>query len=359
MGRKLLSIASALLWLVSPAFAQEKGGEDETGAYEVVANWPLPWSPAGYVWGSQPAVFAQSPDRIFIGVRGEIKAPSPAPRGFNGSWGSTGQRATEPPSETRNCLVVVDRAGHVIESWTQWDKLFEGGGSPHKIRISPYDPDKHVWVVNDGKHVIHKFTNDGKQLVMTIGEPGVPGDDATHFGSPQDLAFLPDGSILVADGLRNARIAKFDKNGKFVSSFGTRGNGPGQLSGVHGIAVGKDGRIYVADRSNRRVQIFDESGKTLDIWPNLRQANDIFLSEDGTVWVVDGTNARLLQFDKNGKRLYFWGAYGMQPGQFWEPHQISIDSEGNLYIADSFGGRTQKYVPSKSGDRARLLAPGK
>jgi len=356
---RILGCAAGLLVFPALAFSQDKGGEDETGAYEVVANWPQPWSPAGYVWGSQPAVFAQSPDRVFIGVRGEIKAPNPAPRGFNGSWGSTGQRATEPPSETRNCLIVVNRDGHVIESWTQWDKLFEGGGSPHKIRISPYDPDKHVWVVNDGKHVIYKFTNDGKQLVMTIGEAGVPGDDATHFGSPQDLAFLPDGSILVADGLRNARIAKFDKNGKFVSSFGTRGNAPGQLSGVHGIAVGKDGRIFVADRSNRRIQIFDESGKSLDIWPNLRQPNDIFLSDDGHVWVVDGTNARLLQFDKNGKRLYFWGTYGMQPGQFWEPHQISIDSEGNLYIADSFGGRTQKYAPSKGGDRTKLLVQAK
>jgi hypothetical protein len=353
--RVLMALMIAVL-VASPASGQDKGGEDETGPYDVVANWPQPWSPAGYVWGSQPAVFAQSPDRIFIGMRGEIKAPNPAPRGFNGSWGSTGQRATDATAEIRNCLIVVDRSGTMIEAWTQWDKLFEGGGGPHKIRISPYDPQKHVWVVNDGKHVIHKFTNDGKQLVMTIGEAGVPGDDATHFGSPQDLGFLPDGSILVADGLRNARIAKFDKDGKFVSSFGTRGSAPGQLSGVHGIAVAKDGRIFVADRTNRRVQIFDQSGKSLDIWPNLRQVNDIVLADDGTVWVVDGTNARLLQFDMNGKRLYFWGTWGMQPGQFWEPHQISIDSEGSLYIADSFGGRTAKYVPSKTGDRTKLIA---
>jgi hypothetical protein len=355
MGRALLPAAVALLLTAMPVLAQEKGGEDETGPYEVVANWPQPWSPAGYIWGSQPAVFAETPDRIFIGVRGEIKKPDQPPRGFNGSWGSTGQRATEPPAEIRNCIVIVDRHGKLIESWTQWDKLFEGGGSPHKIRISPYDPQKHVWVVNDGKHTIHKFTNDGKQLVLTIGEAGVAGDDATHFGSPQDVGFLPDGSILVADGLRNARIAKFDKDGTFVSSFGTRGNGPGQLSGVHGIAVDKDGRIFVADRSNRRVQIFDQSGQSLDIWPNLRQANDVVLSSDGTVWVVDGTNARLLQFDKNGRRQYFWGTYGMQPGQFWEPHQISIDSESNLYIADSFGGRTQKYVPAKGADASRLI----
>lgn len=163
----------------------------------------------------------------------------------------------------------------------------------------------------------------------------------------------------MADGLRNARIAKFDQDGKFVSSFGTRGSGPGQLSGVHGIAAGQDGRIDVADRSNRRIQVFDAKGTSIDVWPNLRQPNDIFISADDTVWVVDGTNARLLQFDKNGQRLYFWGTYGMQPGQFSEPHQISIDSEGSLYIADSFGGRTQKYVPSQSGDRTKLLVPVK
>ena len=73
----MVSVAALALFFATSAFSQEKGGADETGAYEVVANWPQPWSPAGYVWGSQPAVFAQSPDRIFIGVRGEIKAPVP------------------------------------------------------------------------------------------------------------------------------------------------------------------------------------------------------------------------------------------------------------------------------------------
>ena len=114
----------------------------------------------------------------------------------------------------------------------------------------------------------------------------------------------------------------------------------------------------MADRANRRMQIFDKPARSLDTWPNMRQANDIFLSEDGTVWVVDGTNARMLQFDKNGKLLYWWGTYGMQPGQFWELHQISVDSEGNLYIADSFGGRTQRYVPAKAADKTKLLLPG-
>lgn len=356
----LLALAAvvATSGLVSQAARQQKGGEDETGPYDVVEGWPKPWAKAGYIWGSQPGVFAESPDRIFILARGELKLPDTLPRAFNGIWGSLGQRATEPKPEVRNCIVVVDRNGTLIESWTQWDHLFDTGG-PHKARISPYDPDRHVWIVNDAKHQIYKFTNDGKQLVMTLGEAGVAGDDQTHFGSPQDVGFLPDGSILVADGLRNARIAKFDRAGTFVTSWGTRGNAPGQLSGVHGIAVGRDGRVYVADRSNRRVQVFDQGGALVDVWPNLRQPNDIFVSADDRIWVVDGTNARLLQFDKDGQLQYWWGTYGTMPGLFWEPHQIAVDREGNLYVADSFGGRTQKFRPRPGAPHMRLMTTPK
>jgi len=358
--RTLLIGAGAMVMaasLVSQAQPRPKGGEDETGPYEVVEGWPKPWADTGYIWGSQPGVFAESADRIFILARGELKLPDTLPRGFNGIWGSLGQRATEPTPEMRHCIVIVDSNGALVEAWTEWDRLFEGGGGPHKVRISPYDPDKHVWVVNDAKHQIYKISHDGKRRVLTLGEAGVAGDDATHFGMPQDIGFLPDGSILVADGLRNARIAKFDKTGRFVTSWGTRGNAPGQLSGVHGIAVGKDGRVYVADRSNRRVQVFDAQGQSIDIWPNLRQPNDIFIGADDRIWVVDGTNARLLQFDRDGHLLYWWGTYGTQPGQFWEPHQVSVDPDGNLYIADSFGGRTQKYRPRAGADRSKLLLP--
>ncbi|MEZ5286752.1 MAG: 6-bladed beta-propeller [Vicinamibacterales bacterium] len=347
MGAALVALASA-----QARTQGMKGGEDETGPYRVVEGWPRPWSAEGYIWGSQPAVFAESSNRIFIGARGELELPETLPRGFNGIWGSLGQRATEPTAVVRNCIVVVDGDGRLLQAWTQWDHLFEGSG-PHKIRISPYDPEKHVWVVNDGKHVIHEFTNDGSRLVRTLGEMGVAGDDGGHFGMPQDVAFLPDGSILVADGLRNARIARFDRAGRFVGAFGTRGDGPGQLSGVHGIAVDRGGRIYVADRSNHRVQVFDEQGTVLDVWPGLRQPNDIVVGADDRVWVVDGTNARLLQFDREGRRLYWWGTWGVQPGQFWEPHQVSVDEQGTC-VADSFGGRTQS-APDPSADATRRL----
>src|SRR5436190_4265801 len=247
-----------LLGTVASLQVQEKGGEDETGPYEAVVGWPQPWAQSGYIWGSQPGVFAESPNRIFLAVRGELKLPATTGRGFNGIWGSLGERATVPKAEMRNCLLVVDGSGKVIEAWNQWDSLFEVTVGPHKVRISPYDPERHVWVVNDARHQIYEFTNDGKQLVRTLGEADVAGDDETHFGRPQDIAWLPDGSLLVADGLGNSRVAKFDKNGKFLAAWGSRGNGPGQFSGLHGIATDRNRRVYVADRTNHRIQVFDE-----------------------------------------------------------------------------------------------------
>jgi NHL repeat len=345
--------------LTAPAHMQQKkGGEEETGPYEVVPNWPQEWARDGYIWGSQPGVFAESPDRIFIVARGELKKPDPLPRGWNGTWGSTGQTATTPKAEMRNCIVVVDGSGRLIEAWNQWDSLFEGGGGPHKIKISPYDPQHHVWVVDDGHQQIYEFTNDGKQLVLTLGERNVAGSDETHFGRPQDLTFLRDGSILVADGLTNARVVKLDARGKFVMQWGAPGDGPGQFRGLHGIDADGKGRVYVADRSNHRIEVFDERGQLLDIWPGLRQPNHVVVAPDGNVWVADGTNARLLKFSPDGRLLYWWGTYGTYPGAFWELHQFSVDADGNLYGADSFGGRTQKFRPRPGADKSLLVPVG-
>jgi hypothetical protein len=111
----------------------------------------------------------------------------------------------------------------------------------------------------------------------------------------------------------------------------------------------------VADRSNHRIQIFDDQGTLLDIWPNLRQPNDILISKDQHVWIADGTNAKVLEYDQAGKLLSSWGTYGTFPGQFWEIHQLSVDSEGNLFGADSFGGRTQKFRPKPNAARSQLI----
>ena len=113
-----------------------------------------------------------------------------------------------------------DGSGKIIETWKQWDKLFR---RPHSIYISPYDPEKNVWVVDDNMQAIYIFTHDGSKLLQTIGTPEVAGADATHFNRPTYLDWLPDGTFFVSDGYTGTRVAKFDKNGKFLMEWGTKG----------------------------------------------------------------------------------------------------------------------------------------
>ena len=332
-------------------FSQEKGGDDETGPYQVIAKWPeaferpgiAPGAPSAFMPGkasaaSNSAVFAETPNRIFLGNR-------------------LGEMPTAETPKLRNCIAIVDGNGRLLESWTQYDHLFQGGRGPHKIKISPYDPQHYVWVVDDTRHQILKFTNDGKELVMTMGEAGVPGNDEKHFARPTDLAWLPDGTFFVTDGYVNTRVVKFDKNGKFLTTWGTKGNGPGQFNLPHSVDIDRQRRVYVADRANSRIQVFDENGKYLDQWPNIRQPFHVMITPDQRLWVSDGVTSKFLEFDLNGKLLYSWGTYGSFPGAFWGVHQFSVDSEGNLYIAEDNGGRYQKYRPTPGSEPAKLIAP--
>src|SRR5262249_50083326 len=130
-------------------------------------------------------------------------------------------------------LMVFDGEGKMVESWNQHDKLFT---HPHTVTMNPYDPDHHVWVVDDGSEQIFKFTRDGK-LMMTVGEFRVKGADQTHLGGPSGIAFLPNGDFYVSDGYKNTRVVKFSKDGKYLLEWGTKGEGPGQFGSPHGVAV--------------------------------------------------------------------------------------------------------------------------
>ncbi len=339
----------------APVAVQEKGGEEETGPYQVADGWPKPLGHPGWTWGSQGGVFAETPNKIFILQRGELPVPEKAPQGYTGGYGAFGQPATSGTPRLENCILVVDGAGNLLQSWTQHDHLFAGGRGPHKIKISPYDPQKHVWVVDDMRHQIFKFTNDGSKLVMTLGEPGVAGEDDKHFGRPTDIAWLPDGTFFISDGYTNTRVVKFDANGKFLMTWGKKGAGPGEFNLPHSIDIDSQRRVYVADRSNSRIQIFDENGKYLDEWRNIRSPYHIMITRDQYLWVADGVTNKFLKYDLKGMRLSSWGTYGSFPGAFWGVHQFAVDSDGNLYAAETFGGRTQKFTARPGVDPARLI----
>ena len=353
--------------LAGPASLQDLGATGP-GSYEAVDGWLKPFAGDGFAWGGNSGVFPESPDRIFVVQRGETRLPEPVPSGFEGFVGSIGINALREAERRtwQNCIFVVDGDGNVIEVWDQWDHLFEGsdGPGPHRIRISPYDPERRVWVVHETGHQIFVFSNDGSELLMTLGEKNVSGDDETHLGGPQDVAFLPDGRILVADGMVNSRVIILDAEGNYLTEFGERGTGRGQFNGVHGLAVGPDGRIFVADRDNQRVQVFNETTRAavwyhpniapIATWPGFDLPLDIIVNQY-EVWVADLGPAKIVKLDLNGNRQYTWELDSEGPGAFLEMHSFAVDSDGNLYGADNQHGRTQKLVPKADADPALLI----
>jgi peptidylamidoglycolate lyase len=351
------------------AFIEQRGGFDISGPYQVDPNWPKKtWPAPGHIWGSQAGVYPETADRVFLVSRGEIELPKDIKIGpnFLGNWGALNRGgATGEVPVFRNNILVVDRQGNLLESWTQWDHLFEGGRGPHQIYVQPYDPERHVWIVDDMNHVIHKFTNDGKTKVFTLGEMGVfgPNDDLQHFNRPTMIDWLPDGTFFVSDGYANSRVVKFNKDGKPLLWFGSMAPSKkdGEFTVPHGIAVGDDRRVYVSDRFNRQIQVFDENGIFMDKWPS-GYCHSLSMSRDQHLWCYDGDHEQFIKYDLRGHIETVFGRYGTYPGATWGVHQIAADSEGNMYAAEVFGGRTQKFVPKPGANPhdlfwGRELAP--
>jgi hypothetical protein len=387
-----------------PSFAAvpgQKGGQDIFGAYDIVQNWPKPYhQQAGrdkWTWGAGQGIFAETPNRVFILQRGELPyierpkstkltqlgpsiefpigrlpwrdATSASPPGSlfaaDGKTPGDDLDVGMPGVDYRwsHIVNVVDAQGNFIEDWTQWDKMFR---RPHSVYESPYDPEKKVWIVDDYRHAIFLFSNDGKRLLKTIGEPNVPGADDKHFYRPTFMAFLPD-AIFVADGYANTRVVKLDKDGNYVTAWGQKGEAgketrPGYFNNVHGVAVDpQTRRVFVNDRGNRRIQVFDDNGKFLDQWSVGAPPSDIHLIVmDGTrhLWAFDRASSKMIKYDLNGQFMYSWGVWGNFPGGFWGVHGIHVDSEGNFYVAEVDNGGGQKFRPRAGANPAFLVAKG-
>jgi peptidylamidoglycolate lyase len=374
------------------------GGQDHTGPYNADPDWPLPLASLdadhqGWTWGAMQGIFAESEDRVFLIMRGElpvldrpIEIPYPdigpsisfpvtgtpfrnASVGPITSPGNTGpdgwsewQGTLGYDARWEHIIVVVNADGEIIEDWSQWDHLFR---RPHSITINPYDPDKHIWVVDDRHHVIYKFTNDGSELVATFGEPGVPGNDSSHFNRPTFMTWLPDGTMFVADGYANSRVVKFDLNGNYLISWGELGNPPneirpGYFNAVHGVvADSESGRLFVTDRTNRRIQTFDFDGNFLYDFSTgpYSVPQYLYISADRYLWIADYATNKILKYSLDGEFLYSWGSMGDWPGGMWNVHGMSVDPSGNLYIAEVNSGRAQKFVPRPNALKHLLTQP--
>ena len=182
------------------------------------------------------------------------------------------------------------------------------------------------------------------------------------YGDPAVLAFLPDGSFYLGDGYWNSRIVKYDADGEYLMEWGELGSGPGQFDLVHGLAIDRNRRVYVGDRTNNRIQIFTEDGELIEEWPDISDPVGIWADENDAIWVISARLNRLLKYDLDGELQYHLGTFGGTrggfPGGLSRPHQLDVDEDGNLYIASWDGGWMSKFIPKPGADEAKLIGKG-
>jgi sugar lactone lactonase YvrE len=309
-----------------PEAARQRSGSvpnDLPQPYRTTRDWGE--LPRGMSW---PAVTAIEPARdgtIFVVER--CFANSCAGR-------------TEPP------ILKYSRDGKLLKTWGEGMFVF-----PHGTTL---DREGNLWVTDargeSGKgHQVFKFSPDGKVL-MTLGRAGISGSGPTLFDQPTDVVVTPAGDIFVTDSHRNGlnnRIVKFTKDGTFLKEWGRKGSAPGELSEPHTIALDSRGRLLVGDRENNRIQIFDQEGKLLDIWPQFGRPSGIYITPDDTIYVADSesgpdTGARELMGIRKGIRI--GSARTGEVTAFIEDMEptapdhsgaegVGVDADGNVYGA--------------------------
>ncbi|MFC1634429.1 peptidyl-alpha-hydroxyglycine alpha-amidating lyase family protein [Planctomycetota bacterium] len=292
--------------------------------FEVDDTWPQ--KPDHFTWAQMPGVAIDHQDHIYIFTRSD-----PA-------------------------VQVYQIDGTLLRAWN-----VEDANGAHFIRIGPAG---NIWTANIRSHTIRKYSPEG-ELLLTLGEPGQAGADRNHFDKPTDMAILPSGDIFVSDGYGNQRIIHFDATGKYMNQWGRAGTEPGQFALPHAIVADSRGRLYVADRENARIQVFDTKGKLLAVWDNLITPWGLWISEDDDIWVC-GSSARkkegtdewevlpppdqvVMKLNRKGKvivrvPLTMTTISPGKPGELNWVHGIAFDSQGNLYLTDIQGHRAQKFV---------------
>jgi DNA-binding beta-propeller fold protein YncE len=240
-------------------------------------------------------------------------------------------------------VIVFDRDGTFLRSWGEG--VFRRA---HGITIGPDDT---MWLTDDLHHTIRQFSPDGK-LLLTIGNP----DQASTlhggkpFNRPTHVALCPrTGNVYISDGYGNSHVHKYDPKGRLLKSWGGPGTDPGQFNIPHNIATDRDGLVYVADRENSRVQIFDDEGRYLAQWNNLHRPCGLHIDRSaGLAYVgelpshlpvnaeVPNIGARVSVVTMKGDLVDRVGGQfrGEKPGEFIAPHGCVVDSRGDLYVAE-------------------------
>jgi len=253
--------------------------------------------PAGRKWGSTASVTTAPDNTIWVIDR----------CGNSGAGGTTCGGA----SATVNPIFQFDTSGKLLKTF--------GAGmfvSPHKLTV---DDAGNLWVADNGSHQIFKMDQNGRVL-MTLGKKGVAGPGTDEFDAPTEVAVASNGDIFVADGhtggglaIGNARVVKFDRNGKFLKTWGKKGMGPGEFDVPHTIALDSRGRVFVGDRQNNRIQIFDQDGKFIAQWFQFGRPSGMYIDrKTDTLYVADSESRD--GRTNTGRFALAQTGYGFNPG---------------------------------------------
>jgi DNA-binding beta-propeller fold protein YncE len=235
-------------------------------------------------------------------------------------------------------LIVFDAKGKYLRSWGKG--MF---GNPHGLRV---DRDGNVFVTDNGDHQVMKFTSDGR-LLFTLGIKGKAATDNKTFNRPTDIAFGKNGDFYVSDGYGNSRVVKFSKEGKYLLDWGKRGTGPGEFNTPHSVAVDTKGTVYVSDRENNRIQLFDPNGKFLRQWTHLGATQNIFITPKDEMWIITHRdNIENITYDTlAGRIMRIDLATGKILGAMESPgHWLNVSSTGDIFIG-SLTGNVFRWYP--------------
>jgi NHL repeat len=348
-GHVVAFAAAAVVMLVAGTSYDQAISPTNSGPnpYRSIYGWAK--MPEGRIWGSTAAVdIDRDGTSIWVAER-------------------CGAQGFVPPSQMKegqpfNCdgvkldpILKFDTDGKVVKSFGEGLIVF-----PHGLHV---DFEGNIWVTDGASRgakgqQVHKFSSEGK-LLMSLGKPGVAGSGNDEFNAPSAVYVARNGDIFVADGHggdTNARIVKFNKDGKFIKTWGKKGSGPGEIDGPHTLAMDSRGRLFLGDRSNNRIQIFDQDGNYLAQWQQFSRPSGVFIDKNDIIYVADSESESVSRNHDGWKRGIRVGRVsdGLVTAFIPDPvdkatgtsaaEGVAADVNGNIFGAEVGPKRVNKYV---------------
>lgn len=295
---------------------------------------------------SDPALLVpqQAPALDYVAVADALVLPADVPKGAYAAVGFDAQGHLYALNRGPKPLMEFDADGKFIRAFG--DGLFVRS---HGLRI---DRDGNLWATDVGGHTVMKISPQG-QVLLTLGTKGQAGawDEAAGtrlLNQPNDVAIAASGDIFVAEGhtpgaMGDPRVLKFDTSGKFITSWGGKGKEPGKFEVAHGIGIDAGGLVWVADRENQRIQVFDQNGTFVRQMKYAGLPCSFAIGRDA-VFMANGFAGQLVKMDLQGNVQAVTGKPGTGLGEFGEAHFIAVSPKGEIFVADSVNGAMQKFV---------------